>query len=151
MEAVIDHIYISVSDIPRSLTFYAATLKPLGWRNLATYDSTDGPADVPDLYGLADAAYGSGITVGTSIWLRQRLTGETGLYVGFAADSQAEVQAAHDAALAAGGTSERPPAIQTHFGPSYYAATVGDFDGNHLEIVHKTFNPPARPRSGQSG
>jgi catechol 2,3-dioxygenase-like lactoylglutathione lyase family enzyme len=145
---MIDHIYISVSDIPRSLAFYAATLKPLGWRSLATYDSTNGPAEVPDLYGLADAAYGSGVTVGTSIWLRQRHPGETGLYVGFAADSEAEVQAVYEAALAAGGTSEREPAVQTHFGPNYYAANVGDFDGNHLEIVHKTFNPPVRRRVG---
>ena len=31
-----------------------------------------------------------------------------------------------------------------YFGPGYYAANVADFDGNHLEVVHKSFNPPSR-------
>jgi hypothetical protein len=141
---VLDHIYISVSDLPRSLVFYAAALEPLGWRELGSYDSSTGPAEVPDLYGLADGAYGSGVAVGSSIWLRQRQSGETGLYVGFVADDEAEVNEAYAAAIEAGGTSEGEPAIRTYFGPSYYAANIADFDGNHLEIVHKSFNPPSR-------
>ena len=43
--------------------------------------------------------------------------------------------------------AERTRASQRYapdFGPSYYAANVADFDGNHLEIVHKSFNPPSR-------
>jgi catechol 2,3-dioxygenase-like lactoylglutathione lyase family enzyme len=141
---VLDHIYISVSDVPRSLTFYAATLEPLGWRELGTYDSSTGPAEVPDLYGLADEAYGSGVAVGSSIWLRHRHFGETGLYVGFVADDESEVNAAYAAAIEAGGSSEGEPALRAYFGPSYYAANIADFDGNHLEIVHKSFNPPSR-------
>jgi hypothetical protein len=145
---VLDHVYISVSEVRRSLALYAATLKPLGWKELGSYDSSTGPAEVPDLFGLADDAYGSGIAVGSSIWLRQRQPGETGLYVGFVADDEDEVNAAYAAAIAAGGTNEGEPAIRAYFGPSYYAANVGDFDGNHLEIVHKSFNPPSRPHSG---
>jgi catechol 2,3-dioxygenase-like lactoylglutathione lyase family enzyme len=141
---VLDHIYISVGDVPRSLAFYSATLEPLGWREIGTYDSSDGPAGVPDLSGLGDSDYGSGIAVGSSIWLRQRLPGETGLYVGFVADSEAEVNAAYAAAIDAGGTSEGESAIRAYFGPGYYAANVADFDGNHLEVVHKSFNPPSR-------
>jgi hypothetical protein len=141
---VLDHIYISVSDVRHSLNFYAAALEPLGWRELGTYETSTGPAGVPDLYGLADEAYGSGVSVGSSIWLRQRQSGETGLYVGFVADDEAEVNAAYAAAIEAGGTDEGEPSIRTYFGPSYYAANVGDFDGNHLEIVHKSFNPPSR-------
>jgi catechol 2,3-dioxygenase-like lactoylglutathione lyase family enzyme len=37
---MLDHIYISVSDVPRSLAFYAAALKPLGRRELGSYDSS---------------------------------------------------------------------------------------------------------------
>ncbi len=55
---------------------------------------------------------------------------------------EAEVNAAF--AIEAGGTSEGEPAIRAYFGPSYYAANIADFDGNHLEIVHKSFNPPSR-------
>jgi catechol 2,3-dioxygenase-like lactoylglutathione lyase family enzyme len=141
---MLDHIYISVNDVTRSLAFYVATLEPLGWRELGSYDSSTGPAEVPDLHGLADGAYGSGAAVGSSIWLRQRQSGETGLYVGFVADDEAEVNAAYTAAIEAGGTSEGEPAIRAYFGPSYYAANIADFDDNHLEIVHKRFNPPSR-------
>jgi hypothetical protein len=141
---VLDHIYVSVEDVPRSLAFYAAALAPLGWKEIGSYDSSIGTAGVPDLHGLADAVYGSGVAVGSSIWLRQRHAGETGLYVGFVADDESEVNAAYSAAIAAGGSSEGEPAIRAYFGPSYYAANVADFDGNHLEIVHKSFNPPSR-------
>ena len=139
---MIDHVYISVTDIPRSVAFYAASLEPLGWRELGSYDSSTGPGDVPDLYGLGDAPYG--IAIGSSIWLRRRQPGETGLYIGFVADNEAEVNAAYVAAMEAGGKSEGEPAIRTYFGPGYYAANVGDFDGNHIEIVHKSVNPPSR-------
>jgi catechol 2,3-dioxygenase-like lactoylglutathione lyase family enzyme len=141
---VIDHVYISVTDIGRSLAFYSAALAPLGWRELGSYDSSSGPAGVPDLYGVGDGAYGSGTRVGASIWLRLRQPGETGLYVGFAADDHASVDAAYAAAIDAGGTSEGKPAVRSYFGSGYYAANVGDFDGNHLEIVNKSFNPRSR-------
>jgi catechol 2,3-dioxygenase-like lactoylglutathione lyase family enzyme len=141
---VIDHVYISVTDIHRSLAFYAAALEPLGWRELGSYDSSGGPVGVPDLSGLADDAYGSGKAVGASIWLRLRQPGETGLYIGFVADDHAAVDAAFAAAIKAGGTDEGQPAVRHYFGPGYYAANVGDFDGNHLEIVNKSFNPRSR-------
>src|SRR6202044_1498900 len=96
---MIDHVYISVADPSHSLEFYVATLKPLGWRTLGNYDSTGGPDGIPDLYGLGDAVYGSGVGVGSSIWLRQREPGETGLYLGLVADSEAEVDAVYLAAL----------------------------------------------------
>jgi hypothetical protein len=34
--------------------------------------------------------------------------------------------------------------VRSYFGSGYYAANVGDFDGNHLEIVNKSFNPRSR-------
>jgi hypothetical protein len=98
---------------------------------------------VPDLFGLGDAAYGSGAAVGSSICLRQRIPGETGLYIGFVADSEAEVNAVYLAALGAGGISEGEPAVRAYFSAGY-AANIGDFDGNHLEIVAKSFNPSSR-------
>jgi hypothetical protein len=141
---VIDHVYISVAEPTRSLVFYAAALKPLGWRTLGRYESAGGPDGVPDLYGLGDAVYGSGMAVGSSIWLRQRQPGESGLYIGFVADSDAEVNEVYLAALDAGGTSEGEPAVREYFAAGYYAANIVDFDGNRLEIVHKSFNPSSR-------
>ena len=143
---MIDHVYISVADPTRSLAFYASALAPLGWRKLGNYQSAGGPDGVPDLYGLGDAVYGSGVAVGSSIWLRRRQPGETGLYIGFVADSEAEVNQVYLAALDAGGTSEGEPSVRDYFSPGYYAANIVDFDGNRLEIVHKSFNPSSRHR-----
>ena len=96
---------------------------------------------MPDLHGLGDNAYVSGTGLGSSIWLRQRKPGETGLYLGLVCDSNEAVDAAYAAAIKAGGTDEGEPADRTYFAPGYYAANVADFDGNHLEFVHKAWNP----------
>ncbi|WP_042377588.1 VOC family protein [Streptacidiphilus melanogenes] len=137
---MIDHVYISVTDIEKSLAFYREALTPLGWDSCGRYDSTSGPDGVPDLFGLGDDTYLSGSGVGSSIWLRQRKPGETGLYLGIVCDTNEAVDAAHAAAINAGGIDEGRPADRTYFAPGYYAANVADFDGNRLEFVHKAWN-----------
>lgn len=134
---MIDHVYIAVTDIERSLAFYTEALQPLGWRRFGDYDTTSGPDNVPDLYGIGDDTYVSGSGVGSSIWLRRRHPGETGLYLGIVCDSNQAVDAAYAAAVRAGGVDEGAPAERTYFAPGYYAANVADFDGNRLEFVHK--------------
>jgi catechol 2,3-dioxygenase-like lactoylglutathione lyase family enzyme len=138
---LIDHVYISVSNIERSMAFYAEALRPLGWREFGNYDAASGPESVPDLYGLGDDTYVSGTGVGSSIWLRQRKAGETGLYLGIVCESNDAVDAAYAASIRAGGVDEGPPADRTYFAPGYYAANVADFDGNRLEFVRKAWNP----------
>jgi catechol 2,3-dioxygenase-like lactoylglutathione lyase family enzyme len=91
---MIDHVYISVTNIEKSLAFYAEAMKPLGWKIFGNYDSDAGPEGVPDLYGIGDELYGSGKAVGSSIWLRQRKPVETGLYLGIVCDSNELVDAA---------------------------------------------------------
>ncbi|WGY70268.1 VOC family protein [Burkholderia cepacia] len=139
--SMIDHVYLSVTDIDKSLAFYAEALKPLGWHIFGNYDSASGPEGVPDLYGLGDDVYGKGNAVGSSIWLRQRKPGETGLYLGIVCDTNELVDAAYASAIKAGGIDEGKPADRTYFAPGYYAANVADFDGNRLEFVHKAWNP----------
>jgi catechol 2,3-dioxygenase-like lactoylglutathione lyase family enzyme len=137
---MIDHVYISVTDVEKSLAFYLHALKPLGWRHFGNYDAASGPDNVPDLYGLGDHTDVSGTGVGSSIWLRQRKPGETGLYLGIVCDTNDAVDAAYAAAISAGGIDEGGPADRTYFAPGYYAANVADFDGNRLEFVHKAWN-----------
>ena len=138
---MIDHVYISVTNIERSLAFYTEALKPLGWSAFGNYDSASGPKGIPDLYGIVDDVYGRGKAVGSSVWLRQRKPDETGLYVGIVCDTNELVDAAYAAAIKAGGTDEGEPADRTYFASGYYAANVADFDGNRLEFVHKAWNP----------
>jgi catechol 2,3-dioxygenase-like lactoylglutathione lyase family enzyme len=137
---MLDHVYISVTDPARSLEFYLAVLEPLGWRKFFEFDGSTAPDNVPSLWGITDKSDSAGV-ISTSIWLRQRQPGETGLYLGLVADDHAEVDAAYAAALAANGQDDGPPANRDHFGPGYYAANVVDFDGNRLEIVNKAGNP----------
>ena len=40
---MLDHIFLSVSDIARSIRFYEATLTPLGITARLDYDGKDGP------------------------------------------------------------------------------------------------------------
>jgi len=138
---MIDHVYISVTNIEKSMAFYVAALKPLGWSEFGKYDAASGPDTVPSLYGLGDQTYVSGTGVGSSIWLRQREPGETGLYLGIVCDTNDAVDAAYAAAIRAGGIDEGRPADRTYFAPGYYAANVADFDGNRLEFVRKAWNP----------
>jgi catechol 2,3-dioxygenase-like lactoylglutathione lyase family enzyme len=138
---MIDHVYISVTDVEKSLVFYREALRPLGWSEFGNYDAASGPDDVPDLFGLADDRHASGTGVGSSIWLRRRKPGETGLYLGIVCGTNEAVDAAYAAAINAGGIDEGGPADRTYFAPGYYAANVADFDGNRLEFVHKAWNP----------
>jgi len=132
---MIDHVYISVTNIEKSLAFYLEALKPLGWREFGNYDAASGPDTVPNLYGLGDHTYVSGTGVGSSIWLRQRKPDETGLYLGVVCDTNDAVDAAYAAAISAGGIDEGEPADRTYFAPGYYAANVADFDGNRLVVL----------------
>ena len=141
---MIDHVYISVTNIGKSLDFYSEALKPLGWSAFGNYDSASGPEGVPDLCGIGDDVFGSGKAVGSSIWLRRRQLGETGLYLGIVCDTNELVDAAYAAAIKAGGTDEGEPADRAYFARGYYAANVADFDGNRIEFVHKAWNPKRR-------
>ncbi|WP_245446244.1 VOC family protein [Mesorhizobium kowhaii] len=72
-------------------------------------------------------------------WLKQGTAAPGAVHVGFAADSEAMVNDAHAAALAAGATEIHPPGPQLHYDPRYYAAQVRDPDGYSLEFVHKNW------------
>ena len=40
---MLDHVFLSVSDIERSIAFYAQALAPLGIADRVDYDGKDGP------------------------------------------------------------------------------------------------------------
>ncbi|CAK8737431.1 hypothetical protein SODG_001154 [Sodalis praecaptivus] len=44
---MLDHIFITVSDIPRSIAFYAKVLPLLGITRRHDYDGIDGPQTTP--------------------------------------------------------------------------------------------------------
>ena len=130
---MLDHIFLSVSDIERSIAFYTAALAPLGITNRHNYDGKDGPPGHPDLKGFGGA---NGLMF---LWLRQGGADSRAIHVGFVANSQAEVQAAYAAAMAAGASDNGAPGARMHYDPDYYAANVLDPDGYSLEFVYKNW------------
>lgn len=129
---MLDHVFLAVRDLDRSLAFYAAALSPLGITNRLDFDGKDGPPGHPDLKGFG--ANGRMI-----FWLRAGLSESPSAHVGFVAGSRMQVDAAYAAAIAVGATDNGPPAVRLHYDPRYYAANVLDPDGYSLEFVYKSW------------
>ena len=129
---MLDHIFLSVSDLDRSIAFYTAALAPLGITTRLDYDGKDGPPGHPDLKGFG--ARGRMI-----FWLRHGTVDSRAVHVGFVADSTTQVDTAYAAALAAGATDNGQPGPRLHYDPRYYAANVLDPDGYSLEFVYKSW------------
>ena len=129
---MLDHIFLSVSDIGRSISFYETTLAPLGIAQRLDYDGKDGPPGHPDLKGF-------GAHNRMFFWLRGGVVAAGVVHIGFVAKSAAEVDAAYAAAIAAGGLDNGAPGARLHYDPRYYAANVLDPDGHSLEFVFKSW------------
>ncbi|TBU79785.1 extradiol dioxygenase [Pseudomonas daroniae] len=129
---MLDHIFLSVSDLERSIRFYEAALAPLGITARLDYDGKDGPPGHPDLKGF-------GANGRMFFWLRKGDAGGRALHVGFVANSRTEVEAAYAAALSHGATENGAPGVRLHYDPDYYAANVLDPDGYSLGFVYKNW------------
>ncbi len=126
---MLDHVFLSVSDIERSIAFYVQALAPLGIADRVDYDGKDGPPGHPDLKGF-------GCKGRIFFWLRLGVVDSRAAHVGFIAKSQAEVDAAYAAAMAAGATDNGKPGARLYYDPRYYAGNVFDPDAglSHLKI-----------------
>ena len=122
---MIDHITFGISDFARSTAFYDAALAPLGINPLFTVpkEHTNGV----DVVGYGDTR--------PFFWIaaQDALSGK--FHVAFSAQTRAQVDAFHAAALAAGGTDNGPPGPRPHYDPNYYGAFVLDPDGLNIEAV----------------
>jgi catechol 2,3-dioxygenase-like lactoylglutathione lyase family enzyme len=116
---MIDHIGVAISDIARSKAFYSAALAPLGYTLLRDFDE----------------AAGFGVAPKPDFWIGAGKPGESKSHVAFRADTRAQVDAFHRAALAAGGRDNGAPGIRAHYHPNYYGAFVLDLDGHNIEAV----------------
>ncbi|HEX4006780.1 MAG TPA: VOC family protein [Acidobacteriaceae bacterium] len=129
---MLDHIFLTVSDLARSIAFYEQALAPLGIHDRFDYDGQDGPPGHPDLKGFGKEGR-------LDLWLRAGVADSRAVHLGFVADSRKQVDAAYAAALAAGGSDNGAPGIRLYYDPRYYAANVLDPDGYSLEFVYKSW------------
>jgi len=132
---MLDHVFLTVSDIRRSTTFYEAALAPLGINERFDYDGKNGPPGHPDLNGF-------GAKGRMYLWLREGVADSRAAHVGFVANSRKQVEAAYNAAIAAGASDNGAPAARLYYDPRYYAANVLDPDGYSIEFVYKSWQHP---------
>lgn len=129
---MLDHIFLSVSDLDRSTAFYLAALAPLGIADRTDFGGRGGPPGHPDLrgFGCKDRMF---------FWLRAGSVEGRAAHVGFVAVSKAQVDDAYAAAIAAGATDNGAPGARLFYDPRYYSGGVLDPDGYSLELVYKSW------------
>lgn len=115
----LDHIGLSVTDLAASTAFYSAALAPLGMTLLGSSER--------------HAAFGIGHMPYLSIRLAAAVAGPT--HVAFLAETRAQVDEFHTAAVAAGGADNGSPGLRPDYHASYYGAFVCDPDGHNIELV----------------
>ena len=123
---MLDHIGLAVRDIARSRAFYEQALAPLGYRVLAVI--------APEEMATGGTAVLFGVDEPDFVIADNERPGD-GNHIAFRADSRAQVDAFHAAALAAGGRDNGGPGLRPQYGPAYYAAFVFDPDGFNVEAV----------------
>ena len=127
MAATITYLTLGATDLEASVAFYDTVLASLGWSRFTSHPGFVG-------YGA------DGIETGQTLWLCEPFDGGlatagNGVMLAFGAESRAQVEAFHAAALAAGATCEGPPGLRPNYTPTWYAAYVRDLTGNKLAVV----------------
>lgn len=117
---MIDHMGFGASDYDASMKFFTSALAPLGYKVVM-----EGPP-------------GAGAGIGTAhapvLWIHPTQATPAPLHIAL----RAEVDAFHQAALAAGGKDNGAPGLRPHYHPNYYGAFVIGPDGHNVEAVcHK--------------
>lgn len=123
---MIDHTGVVVSDFPRSRTFYAQALAPIGYVLMMEIPAT--------VTGHTDVA-GFGEPPRPDFWITSGTANKPPIHVAFRVPTRALVDAFHAAAIAAGGTDNGKPGLRPHYHPDYYGAFVLDPDGHNIEAV----------------
>ena len=122
---MLDHVGILVADWAKSKAFYDAAFAPLGVTLL-----NEVPVEFTG--GVKVGGYGR---TKPDYWLTESTETGPGRHYAFSANSRAQVDAFHAAAMAAGGTDNGAPGLRPHYHEHYYGAFVIDPDGNNIEAV----------------
>jgi catechol 2,3-dioxygenase-like lactoylglutathione lyase family enzyme len=115
----LDHLSVPVRAYQKARRFYERAFGALGMHVNLEYGSSCG-------FGSKDQKI---------FWLVRDGNATGGGHYALRVKYRDEVDAFHQAALAAGGTDHGAPGPRPDYGPSYYAAFVLDPEGNNLEVV----------------
>ena len=129
------HVDLCCRDVERSIAFYLAVLGPLGLQPPTTFEGERGET----IHYLRFSVEGSG-----SLGLRAASGPEAeqpfalyapGLHhLAFAAEASADVDRAHELALAEGAEVLHAPRAFPQYHPAYYATFFLDHDGFRVEV-----------------
>ena len=126
---MLDHIGIAVRSQPQSRQFYLTALAPLGITVVMEVGK--------EQTGLSYDYTGFGANGRPFFWISEGAI-DRPVHLAFAAETRAQVDAFHAAALKAGARDNGAPGIRAHYHPHYYGAFVIDPNGINLEAVcHK--------------
>jgi catechol 2,3-dioxygenase-like lactoylglutathione lyase family enzyme len=106
---MIDHIGVAVSDYERSKAFYARVLAPLGYALVHEVTAA--------MTGSGGSHAGFGLERRPQFWIQTGDVVRGTLHVAFAANTRAQVDAFHLAALGAGATDHGAPGLRPHYHP----------------------------------
>lgn len=123
---MLDHTGVVVSDLAASRRFYLAALAPLGLQL---------QHEIPAAVTGHVEVLGFGAEGLSAFWISPGQPNRPPLHLAFRAASRAQVDAFHQAALAAGGRDNGAPGPRPHYHPRYYGAFVLDPDGHNIEAV----------------
>ena len=118
----LDHVGFAVADYQRSKAFYEKALAPLGMALLMEF------SEAAAGFGRDDGERPSFFIEAHGEPVRGRL------HIAFKAETRAQVDAFHAAAIEAGGTDNGAPGPRWYHA-NYYGGYVLDPDGNNIEAV----------------
>ena len=118
---VVDHVGFAVADYQRSKAFYEKALWPLGLTLLMEFSGAAAGFGKSGRPSFFIEAYGEPV--------RGRL------HLALRAETRAQVDAFHAAAIEAGGTDNGAPGVRAIYHADYYGGYVLDPDGNNIEAV----------------
>jgi catechol 2,3-dioxygenase-like lactoylglutathione lyase family enzyme len=128
---MIAYATIGTNDFEKSAQFFDAVLGTLGHQR--THDYSENKM----------LAYAQSPQSPISVWLcqphnKQPASPGNGSMLGFVAQTRAQVDAFHAAALAHGGSCEGPPGLREAYGPDMYLAYIRDPQGNKFSAMCST-------------
>jgi glyoxylase I family protein len=135
MRGLIDHLDLTVRDLPRSRAFYEAVLGFMGYTNVREYEggldfNMPGEGGWQCAIGIKKAS-GEGAS-------RPHDRYSPGLHhVAFYAQSRTDVDRLHQLLVDIGAAILDPPAEYPQYGEGYYAVFFADPDGLKLEFVFR--------------
>lgn len=129
--SALSHVWLGTNRFDEAAPFYAAVLATLGIRR------------VLDLSQYQGIGYGRAFP---EFWIQRPHDGgaaqtANGVHVAFLAESNAQVDAFYEAALAHGARCDGPAGPRPDYGHDYYACFVRDLDGHKIEAM--AWNPGA--------